>query len=275
MILALQYCHADRERAMALARLLADLEPVYRDDVFLALVKCSDTPSSRLDDETEHYCSRKMRTVAIGLPGGCTEWPQGPNILWTNTMDYFAHYRGWHSSIFTFDGGDSVPLHNNWLDLLIAEHAKTVSEGKLVTGWPGLDSSRRLHISGSMVLELDIWDRLPVLHSTPADDGWDCYHSRTLEPSTSLSSFLRNDWRKKNPTFSMFEEYAKTSIWWHGYKEPAFQTMAGDYLIAKLDRKPTSPILKRWRDFAEFERQIRTKQLEHIALGNTWATTWE
>jgi hypothetical protein len=272
MILALQYCHSDRERAMALARLIADLEDCRRDDVVLVLVKGADTPSSRIVLDTAFYCMKKMPTVVLDLPVGCSGWPEGPNTLWTGTMEHLARHHGLHHSIFTFDGGDGVPLHANWIDLLLEEHARTLAEGKLVTGLPGLDSTKRPHISGNMVLELKIWDLLPVLHDTPDHDGWDCYHSKTLEPYTSFSTFLRNDWRKEDLSQDMFEEYAKTSIWWHGYKDPAFQTMAGDYLIDTLGKKPTSPILKRWQDFADFDAQLKVLQKRHIAEGNSWAT---
>jgi len=259
MILALQYCENDIARSMKLAVLLADLEPSYRSDVLLALVRDSSfSPTVPRVESIAHYCSAKFRVEQIVLPQADRGWPRGPNQQWAGMMELFLsrqlaagignhHY----DTIFVFDGGDGVPLHRNWIELLLAEHARTIAQGKLITGTLGIDNTKRFHINGNMVMETAIWQELPEIHDCPDHDSWDCYHYQDFLPHASLSTIVRNDWRyRTEPTRDHLANLAKSSVWWHGCKSEALCDVARAYLLET--REPTPPILKRWRSPSEY-----------------------
>ena len=267
MILGLQYCEKDFARSMQLARLLADLEPTYRPDVLLALVRDSSFEPQPADvDSVVEHCSAKFPVEQIVLPQADRGWPRGPNRQWSGMMEHFAHKRdidhrtqqavgigsrGRYDSIFVFDGGDGVPLHRGWIDLLLAEHARTIERGKLVTGTIGIDNTNRFHINGNVILETEIWHRLPELHECPDHDAWDCYHFQTFYPHASLSSIIRNDWRyPKKPTREVLSEIAQSSAWWHGCKDENLCDVARSHL---LDHPPDPPpVLTRWQSLSEY-----------------------
>jgi hypothetical protein len=257
MILALQYCKKDMDRSMELAHLLADLEPAYRSDVLMALVRDSATPHDPSVDDAFDHCRSRFPTVQLVLPHSTTGWPEGPNQLWAGTMDHFASL--WssratdHRSIFTIDGGDGIPLHNNWLDLLLAEHAATSASGKRISGVPGVDNLQRDHLSGNMILDLSVWADYPRIHACPPNDGWDCYHAPVFIGEASLSSVVRNDWRCcRSLSADLLEEYARSSVWWHGYKGDDLRKVARHYLLDRLHGAPTRPALTRWSSTQEF-----------------------
>jgi hypothetical protein len=257
VILALQYCKKDLDRSMELAHLLADLEPSYRTDVVMALVRDSATPHDPTVDDAFDHCRERFPTVQLVLPHATTGWPEGPNRLWAGVMDHFASL--WssratdHRSIFTIDGGDGIPLHNNWLDLLQAEHATTTKAGKRVSGVPGIDNLQRDHLSGNMILDLSMWIDYPRIHECPPHDGWDCYHASIFISEASLSSVVRNDWRCcRSLSADLLEEYARTSVWWHGYKGSELRKIARRYLLDRLRGAPSVPSLMRWSSTQEF-----------------------
>lgn len=263
MILGVQYCEADFDRSMKLAMLLADLEPSFRSNAILALVRDSSfTPDeSRVKIVVEH-CSSKFAVELVVLPQSDSGWPRGPNQQWLGMMEHFAvKARSGdprYSSIFVFDGGDGVPLRKNWIDLLMIEHERTLQQGKLITGTIGIDNTNRFHINGNLVLETRIWDLLPELHTCPDHDSWDCYHFPTFTPHTSLSTIIRNDWRYQGePTTEHLAALSLSSVWWHGCKSEILHDMTRSLL---LDHPvPQPPLeLKRWSTFTDYtERPLR------------------
>lgn len=270
MILALQYSEGDLERSMALARLLADIEPTSRCDVLLALVTDSSTPVSSLVEETTSHCEEKFPVVRATLRRAVRGWPQGPNHLWAGTMTTFSELAKEgevrHNSIFTFDGGDGVPLHRDWIDLVAEEHARTHRIGLLVSATPGIDTINRDHVQGNMVIDLAAWDRVPSLRFCPDDDGWDCFHTPALTPHSSLSSLVRNDWRTDVVDPSLFALHARKHVWWHGIKCPEFCDRARDYLFGPGRFSP-SPVLRRWDSFAQYRAWFLSEQR---SSGRSW-----
>ena len=257
MILALQFYEKCAAPAMELATLLADLEPMFREDAGLALVHQPTDPSSDLVAGTVDYCSGKFRTTCVATGTGVAGWPQGASDLWVGTMRHFGekHMRGLvpHQAIFIFDGNDGVPLHRNWLDLLIAEHALTVAAGKQVTGAliEGEDP-RRSHINANMVMELPFWNAHPELlrmpppparkqrHLTPHD----VHHGRTIMAHASVSTTICSEWNQTGITREILDGRAAHSIWLHGYKDDSLRTMVRQRL-SSLPACSPGPIIQR------------------------------
>ena len=258
MILGLQYYEGDLKRTMKLARLLSDIEPKPRADVQLALVCQPDTPTTQLVLDTITHCQTKFKVEHHVSKYGALGWADGSGQLWRGTMEHFHSL--WksgqtpHHSIFTLDGGDGVPLHNNWLDLLIAEHTKTNAASKLVTGVRMICPSHWIqkyptHINGNMVLELSILDDHPELLLTPlgarleAQNTWDMYHANTFLELASSSTVVHSDWNHTGATPWLFKEHSQNSIWLHGWKDEALCDLARDYLLGELKGIATFPRL--------------------------------
>jgi hypothetical protein len=265
MILALQYYEGDRVPAMRLARLLADLEPRPRTDVVLGLVCQPGTPCSDDVRDTIAYCGEKFPVVPVTSEFGALGWGDGSGQLWRGTMTHFSRERRGHSSIFTFDGADGVPLHNNWLDLMIAEHARTRSRGKRVSGFLNLDLPAYPHVNANMVLDFSVWDDNPSLRDTPlgasADaqaasldslrHNWDIYHARVFLSCARASTVVSNQWNQRGFTKKIMSDLARRSVWLHGYKDDYLHEVAGEVLLRDLRGRPTSPELQYQDDLLE------------------------
>ena len=258
MILALQFYEKCVVSAMELATLLADLEPMFREDVGLALVHQPTDPPSELVVSTVDYCSRKFRTACVATGTGVAGWPQGASDLWVGTMNHFGEKfrRGLvpHHSIFIFDGNDGVSLHRNWLDLLIAEHASTVAMGRQVTGALVGEGQRLAHINANLVMELPFWNAHPELlmmpplptrkHRPRYQLGHDRWHGRTILPHASASTAICSEWNKTGITREILDGRAAHSIWLHGYKDDGLRTMARQRL-SSLPADAPGPIVQR------------------------------
>lgn len=255
MIVAIQYYMSDMVQSMQLARLLADLEPKYRDDVVLGLVCQPGTPYVSMVRDTIIHCSRKFPVEQLCSRYGAKGWADGSGQLWTGTMTHFYERSerglGDHDCIFTLDGNDGVPLHNNWIDLLMAEHRITKERGKMVTGTLTIDLFEHPHINGNMGLEMSIWRLFPSLHTTPLGatmqdvNTWDVYHSPVFLSNASASSVIANRWQQRGVTLEKMDREAVHSIWLHGYKDPWFRDMARDRLLRVLGGEPTSCVVTR------------------------------
>ena len=174
MILALQYYLTDSERAMLLARLLADIEPSYRDDVILGLICQPGTPTTKIVSDTIVHCSKKFPVIQACSTQGGKGWAAGSCKLWRGTIlhfnELFNSKKITHDCIFTFDGCDGVPLHRNWIELLLAEHQVTRQKGKRVSGILTVDNFDQPHINGNMILDLLLPTEATVLLEQPTDD---------------------------------------------------------------------------------------------------------
>jgi len=255
MIIALQYFKEDQERTLTLARLLADIEPSSRDDVLLALICRPDTPSSKYDDLTLRHCEKKFPSMMITSPRKTCTWPESCGELWAGTMDHFSklfeNENTKHHSIFTIDGGDGVPLHRNWINLLNIEHNRTISLGKLITGTPSKLGYSPLHVNPNMISHLSIWQKVPSLHTTPRSNGtilthFDIYHRRAMLTNASLSSIIQTDWRGAGNKFTLelMRSKSRKSVWLHGYKDDNLYEITREHLSTS-DCAP--PVLEKYQ----------------------------
>lgn len=163
--------------------------------------------------------------------------------IWMSTLHY-------HEFIATLDAGDGVPLHCNWVDLLVAEHHKTRSLGKRVTGLLNLDVPQYPHIHGNMVFDLSFAREHPGLFDTPLGASekewwrcWDTYHAHVFLAEARPSTVVRNRWRGWGISEGIMDEAARSSVWLHGYKDPELADVARRRLLGSLGGKPTTPVL--------------------------------
>jgi len=253
MIVALQYYEGDLERTMSLARLLADVELRPRGDVLLALVCQPETPETELVRKTVAHCRRIFPVELVVSEHGAVGHPEACTALWRGTAShFFEQARGcleghifqdpltktWHTSLLTLDGGDGVPLHRNWIDLMVQHHDRTVDSDKLITGTPYFLGTCPLHVNPNAVFELDVFDKTKLLTDAPEYDGtvmtnFDVYHREEMLRHAKLSSIVRTDWRGggERATRELLLERSRESVWLHGYKDPDLYWTAREHLL--------------------------------------------
>lgn len=121
-IIAIQFYGGDKAKAMRLARLIADIEPVRRDDidfVFIARADCDH------DSATAEYVSRKFNVRKLKCLSLGTGHPWGCWVLWFSLMEWFYHMKSQgkisdYKWVFAIEA-DCVPISKTWIDECDAE----------------------------------------------------------------------------------------------------------------------------------------------------------
>jgi hypothetical protein len=247
VIVAIQYYEGDRTRAIHLARLLADLEPKPRNDILLAFVRKPDTLPSKEINSSLSYCSQKfpVKEVVTDDRWRAQGWPKACGELWAGTVEYFNHLfeekQTQHHSMFVCDGGDGVPLHLNWIDLMAREHEHTIAMKRLITGTPFAVGTPLL-INPNTILHLSLWTKYPSLCHVPDYDGtvdtcYDAYHRFTFLKECSASSIIHTDWqgRSQKICLDIMQERSQRSVWLHGYHDEELYDVAREHLAKKQD----------------------------------------
>lgn len=179
LILALQYWAGDYDKAMRLARRIAQIEVAPRDDVSFMLVARFDAPAPdsaavlavKEKFETVLYRSRRRGT---GHPSGCNDlWHDLVGEVWRRCLQM----PGWKdaiSGVFSFEA-DTVPMSADWLDRILAEWAVARDQGKLMLG---CEMPTPLpHINGNMVWVPDLFGQVRGLEGCPSQHAWDVFHA--------------------------------------------------------------------------------------------------
>lgn len=208
IILALQFWEGDKERAMHLARLIADIEPVKNTAVDFAFVARFDTAP---DPETVQQVSRKFDVWTITGTRQGTGWPHGCNEL---ALDLFqqagfkSRPRGpWnnHKAIYLLES-DNMPMCKNWLQRISDEWDVAQEHGAMVLGaWSPFHSSVG-HINGNMLVAPDIAVKIKGLERVPERAGWDAYFAPKFFPVWHKSILICNhyDYRTNIPEEVLF-----------------------------------------------------------------------
>jgi hypothetical protein len=271
MILALQYYDGDLDRTMSLARLLADIEPRPRTDILLALVCQPGTPRPEIVTRTIAHCRRKLCVTEVVSEFGASGYPAACNALWRGTVSHF--YReyastgsdvdpGRHSSILTLDGGDGVPLHNDWIDRMISAHLYTLRQGKLITSTPYFLGTCPLHMNPNAVFHLDVFARTRLLDEAPtyADPKWanfafDVYHRAEMLEHACPSSVVHTDWHGGGlpASLNLLRDRSLRSLWLHGYKDGNLYRITREHLV----NQPPPPRIH----YHEIDQLLRQEKL--------------
>lgn len=139
ILLALQFWNGDKAQAMALADLIADIEPgmcEIADFLFVARFDCQH------DERAIQKVSRKFATHVHTSPRRGTGWPAGCNDLTAGMLEFVFHRMvagklPHYKAIFALEA-DVVPLNRDWIKLM--SH-----------NWDLLQANSPVYIAGRML----------------------------------------------------------------------------------------------------------------------------
>jgi hypothetical protein len=206
ILLALQFWHGDKEQAMKVARLIADLEPRHSERVDFLFVARFDTTHDM--DTVKHVAAKFNVKTFINRHRRGVGWPFGCNDLWFGCMDHIytereAGHMPDYKFILTLEA-DSSPLRRDWILRLeeFWDKARVKVCGPMIPHGP--PESGHKHINGNAMFSGDM-DFLRLVSRkiggcNPAG-GWDWLLApRFMKLGWANCPLMRSHWRAPNAT---------------------------------------------------------------------------
>jgi hypothetical protein len=242
IIMALQFWKGDQRRAFELSRLIADIEPIRRNDCALYLCCDGNTEQSEEMLSTLQYCESKFPVGTFQSMRAGNGHPDGPNVLWSSTMEFF--FQQWSrgglkfENVFTFEA-DGVPLRKDWITQLIEAHRETLRQRLLVTA-----SVRHRHFmrhpNGNLISHVSVIRNYPELLETPPSLPWDMHHHTTLTRLARHDTVIRSEHRSTNWSAESLASIATETAWLHGCRDDSVLNFArGLVPVAKVEPRPS------------------------------------
>lgn len=193
IVLNIQFWENDRDQAMKLARLIADLEPKKRDDIMLFTARFD----CKHDFETIEYVKKKFDVLIHTTKRKATGWPNGPNQMMGDSyefcVEHFRRMRRNDVEAVMMIESDCIPLHKNWINMLVAEFR---ASGKSVLGaWLKLGDANVEHINGNCLIALNFWRKFPSIFHPPSRGGWDVTLRHGILPNGHPSRLIWSDYQ--------------------------------------------------------------------------------
>lgn len=216
LAIVLQFWSGDKDRAMALARLIADIEPCWRDDVYMVFARQSATPMDDDIRKTMAYVGHKFGYVPMEVT--VDEKKTYPGIAfdpWASAMQKVsdAYYSGrLPCANALMIEGDACPLSPDWINRIKEAHNHTLQLGKRITG-PRMTFGGRQHwhVNGSFVCHCSLWPDRPSLHRCHPKLAWDVFLGEVLLAEAGPSGIIRNEYGCTNISAEVFLSMAKES----------------------------------------------------------------
>lgn len=211
ILIVMQCWQGDKEMAMKVARLIADIEqqPSQIADVMLSFKNCS------VDTDTARYVSRKFGQVhTFQATRGSTGWPSSCNDCFFESFgQLFTRCRSgvWDYDVALFIEPDVVPLTKNWIEVLRDEWYASMKHvvGALYVP-PNAQSYQRPHINGNLMIGWKFAKDVKGFHSCPTAVGWDAFWSKELLRHGMPSHYIYSDYARKSITCE--ELFAKKNL---------------------------------------------------------------
>lgn len=201
LLIVLQCWSGDKDMAMKVARLLADIEqqPSQIADIMLVFKGCS------VDMDTVNYVAKKFSQVHTFQPRRIsTGWPASCNDTFFESFgQFFMRCRSgaWDYDVAMFIEPDVVPLTVNWIETLRDEW---YASGKHVVGAyfspSGPAGYQQHHINGNMMIGWRFWKEVKGFHSCPINIGWDAAWAREILKHAMPSRYIFSDYARKSIT---------------------------------------------------------------------------
>jgi hypothetical protein len=196
LILNLQFWEGDKAQAMALARLLADIELAPRHDVHFLFTSRFDCEH---DEATVEYVTKKFpKCYKLTTKRKATGWPNGPNQMmgesYESIITMIKRGTGFRNATgIMFIEADCVPLHRNWISLLSKEWEDC---GKAVLGaWLKAGDAGMEHINGNCIINTTFWKKCAAIMHPASKGGWDASLRYQILPNGYPSKLIWSDYR--------------------------------------------------------------------------------
>lgn len=198
IVLNMQFWEGDKKQAMALSRLIADLEPSPRTDaifLFTARFDCEH------DMETVDYVSKKFPVMLYKTKRKAEGWPNGPNQMMACSYEFLVET--WkrnkvkganiHTDCVLFMESDCVPLKATWINDL---HEEFKQSGRSVLGaWLKKGDANIEHVNGNCVVAMNFFRKCPAMLHPPSRGGWDATLSYAILPNAHPSKLIWSDYQ--------------------------------------------------------------------------------
>ena len=207
-LVALQFWEGDKEKAMHLARFIADLEPAFNAQVDFVFMARFDT---KHDQNTIQHVARKFNVWTLTCTRRTTGWPTGCNDMALDLLQQSASRtrpgKPWanHKALYLIES-DVMPMCRDWLQRLSDEWDVAQEAGKCVLGSWSPYHSPVGHINGNMLVSPDLVFKVKGLESCPFKAGWDAYFAPKFFPVWYKSVQMANhyDYRQNIPPEILF-----------------------------------------------------------------------
>jgi len=204
ILLCMQCFPGDQAQAIALSRLIADLEPAkcqYADFAWLIRFDC--TPDSI---PTDHLTPKFDRVYVIKGARRVTGWPQGCNAMVMDLMAYIQSRKDWNYDAIMLMEADCLPLRASWIKELLTEwqFGAHLSAGPyLVLGdWIGGRDISASHLNGNLLFSPRLLSTIrPCWNSSVVSNvAWDAEWWRRYAKYTRASRLIFSDYRIGTPS---------------------------------------------------------------------------
>lgn len=234
LLVAIQFWRGDRDRALRLARFLADIEPAFREDTMIALAARFDVPLDAEIYEAMMDVGRKFPVTFIRSLREAEGHPDGCHGLWAGTAEacFRRWLKGWRCANVFFAEADGVPARYDWIDAIKAAHAENLERGKRVTG-ARMDGTKYYdsHVNGSLLMHISALSSHPEWLECPSGEAWDCFHGTTFLQELGPVRSVLNLYGAHDVSLSVYKTIGANWAWIASVKDESAwecaQTLTG------------------------------------------------
>lgn len=202
ILYALQFSPMDRNQAMALARLIADIGPAGQDKMDFMLCPRFDTVVDTISESCLREKFGDVKTYQCrNLVNG---WPKAPNAMVHEIYNMFVakcQSKEWEYDAIFFGEPDCVPLSKDWIAKIWREWNECNWK------WPGGNTQLVLghwltkqgndsgvpHINGNCLISPKLLKVYPAFNNTVAG-AWDFTHARQILAHARPSKLIFSDY---------------------------------------------------------------------------------
>ncbi len=195
LVIALQFWEGDKANAMRLARFIAQLEPIERDDVIFCFFPRFDC---EMDSETLDAVAAKFTVALISTHPHVPGYPASPNLMATGVMIDAAERSQpeWADvkAVLLLEA-DCVPLAANWINQLMDEWDRCAAAGKSILGSWRPQNGKHGHINGNLMFDPGL-ALIVNLKTCPKAEPWDVHFASAFAPHWMRTGLIANRYRE-------------------------------------------------------------------------------
>ena len=176
LLLCLPISPNEIEQANALAKLWADLEVSFNENITVLIATRFDLePSNAIDPSVLFSLKKKFNVITKRVEKVGTGWPAGCNALEIGAYEWFVEENRAKKIDFEYmfiAEPDTVPLRRGWVNEIMEE---AYASNCLISGAYFTHDDGVQHINGNCVIHRDFWRACKSIWLCPSRTGWDVH----------------------------------------------------------------------------------------------------